>query len=208
MTREERGSGVDGRLKGIAMGAGTFADLGDTAFGTALWEHLIRREQVIRMETAMFLDRAPVEALGPGLVQRFGWSIAEDRAKRFVGHLVKQIMLALGHRIVPVKARVTRPGLFTTGARFAPRGTPPGRIRPAYETRGAWLSDQPLDPFEHWLDDTVRGRDGAPDPVRMTSLARDYGVEAPAASADPHRARLILGAALRPIVPRAVWEKG
>lgn len=203
----ERGD-LDKRLKGVSVtGAERFADLAETAFGRRLWDHLTARESVIRMETAVLLGRAPVEALGPGLVHDFGETIRDNRVKQLVGVMVKQIMLSLGYVFVRTGHRITRPGLFTTGALYRAEGLSPAGETRAHETRDAWLREIDKDAFEDWLDKRTTGDDGAPDPARLHRLARKHGVSVHQGNLNPAQLRLVIGAELRAVVPASEVRK-
>ena len=52
-----------------------FRDIYETDLGKALWVFLKRPDNVVRMETATFLERAAVEPLAPGLLVEFGMDV-------------------------------------------------------------------------------------------------------------------------------------
>src|SRR5258706_16462728 len=108
---------IDHRLERCTYDPQNFRDIAETDLGRELWNWLRRRETAIRMETASYLERSAVEPLGPTLVADFGPDIAEDRLKQVIGHMVRQIMEALGYELVQPGMRIAR-GMFTTGARY------------------------------------------------------------------------------------------
>src|SRR5688572_28188659 len=89
-----------------------FRDLAETELGAALWAFFRHQHNLIRMETATLLDRAAVEPLAGGLVDLFGHQVRDDRTKQMIGHMVRQIMEALGYEIDRSGLRITRPSLF------------------------------------------------------------------------------------------------
>ncbi|OCW58989.1 hypothetical protein [Hoeflea olei] len=87
--------------------------------GEAIWSFMNESENIIRMETATYLARPAVEPLSPGLLERFGNPIAEDRIKQMLGHMTRQIMERLGYRLERNGVRITRDGnIFTSASRY------------------------------------------------------------------------------------------
>ncbi|MGD9738432.1 MAG: hypothetical protein AB7U48_03440 [Bauldia sp.] len=105
-------------LKGLEYQPQNFRDLYETEVGRELWQFMKLPENVVRMETATFLDRAAVEPLAPGLLTEFGPEIAEDRIKQMIGHMARQIMEAIGYVIERPGLRITRESLFSSAARY------------------------------------------------------------------------------------------
>ncbi|MCU0882104.1 MAG: hypothetical protein MUF14_05485, partial [Hyphomonadaceae bacterium] len=95
-----------------------FRDLYETELGASVWRFLVQPDNRIRMETASYLGRAAVEPLAPGLVLEFGSEIGQDRIKQMIGHMVRQIMEAVGYKIDRPGLRITRESLFSSGARY------------------------------------------------------------------------------------------
>lgn len=67
------------------------------ALERALWEFLRRPDNIVRVETATSLDRAAVEALSSALVAEYGVEISAREVKQAIGHMVRQVMEALGY---------------------------------------------------------------------------------------------------------------
>lgn len=106
-----------------------FRALYQSNFGGAIWVFLRSSDNVVRIETATFLERPAVEPLAPGLLQEFEKHFSrcssEDLkiTKRMIGHMVKHIMEMIGYEVdraqgdngnVPVKANP----LFSSGSRY------------------------------------------------------------------------------------------
>src|ERR1700730_13045729 len=79
--------------------AQNFRHLSETDVGHAVWAFMKRPDNLVRMETATYLDRAAVELLAPGLLRMFGPEIAEDRLKQMIGHMARQIMEEMGFEL-------------------------------------------------------------------------------------------------------------
>ncbi len=100
-----------------------FTDLSDTPLGKALWRFLNERDNVLRMETASELGRPAVEALATRLLDRFGTEVENDRVKRMIGHMVRQVM-EKDFEMDGQNARVRTGGLFKRGTRYVRRSQP------------------------------------------------------------------------------------
>jgi hypothetical protein len=175
-----------------------FRDLFVTDLGKAIWEFLTRPDNVIRMETASYLDRAAVEPLSPGLVSEFGPEIGQDRIKQMVGHMVRQIMEALGHEIDRPGLRITRESLFSSGARYRRRDHLRDRsMRITPDQRQAWLERTAKSPFNQWLDRQVKGADGRLNLERLYEVARKYGIERRYDHLNAGQQRMNIGVMLR-----------
>jgi hypothetical protein len=137
-----------------------------------------RPDNVVRMETATYLDRAAVEPLAPGLLRMFGPEIAEDRLKQMIGHMARQIMEALGFELDRSGLRITRESMFTTAARYKePSGTRDRSMKITQEQRRAWMEKTAASPFNLWLDARVKNSDGSLDLDRLYKIASSYGIK-------------------------------
>jgi hypothetical protein len=98
-----------------------FTDLSDTKLGKSLWLFLNERDNVLRMETASELGRPAVEALATRLVENFRDEVDDNRVKRMIGHMVRQVM-DKDFEIDGPNARVRTGNLFKRGTRYKRRG--------------------------------------------------------------------------------------
>lgn len=199
---------TDRRLKTFSYEPQNFRDVAETDFGHALLAWLTHRDNVIRMETASYLERAAVEPLGPHLVQHFGAEIAEDRMKQFIGHMVRQIMEHLGYELAQPGMRIAK-GLFTTGARYQlPADSRDRSMRITPEQRQAWLQKTAESPFNVWLNSQVRNERGQLDLEKLYAVARRHGVERPERyeRLNPGQQRMTLGLQLRSRVKPEEYE--
>ncbi|GAA4247024.1 hypothetical protein GBZ26_05810 [Azospirillum formosense] len=185
-----------------------FRDLYETPVGQELWRFLNEPDNIIRMETAIYLERAPVEPLGPGLVAHFGEEISDDRCKQMIGHMVRQIVGTRGYTVDRSGLRITRLNLFTSGTRYksrSPDDTPDdtGKMHITREQREAWLRKTADSPFNRWLNTRVRNPDGSLNLDKLYDVARERGVPEPEryGHLNPGQQRMILGSMLRPKVP-------
>ncbi len=171
----------------------------------AIWDFLRRDDNLIRMETAVRLDRAPVEALSAQLIFEFGTSIDLQIVKQMIGRMVRQIMEKLGYEIERKSLRITRPCLFSSGASYRRKG----QIRDRSVRNSAdrtWLEGKG-DLFNRWVDGRVKGPDGELIVDSMEELAGRYGVKCPPREAvTPTEMRLLIGIMLRPIVPSSEYK--
>lgn len=175
-----------------------FRDLFETELGAGLWKFLIRPDNVIRMETASFLERAAVEPLAPGLVAEFGPDIAQDRIKQMAGHMVRQIMEAVGYEVDRPGLRITRQSLFSSGARYQPQNQSRDRtMKITPEQRQAWIERTAKSPFNIWLDQQVRTPDGKLNLERLYEVARQHGIEKRYDHLNPGQQRMNIGVMLR-----------
>src|ERR1039458_8353011 len=88
-----------------------FRDIHVEEYGQAIWQFLLRPENVVRMQTASYLDRPAVEPLSDGLLAEFGIEVKEDRVKQYIGHAVRQIMEACGYHLDRQNMRIVRANL-------------------------------------------------------------------------------------------------
>ena len=95
--------------------------------GKALWDYLREHDTLLRLETASYLGRPAVEAISPGLRERFGGAIAQHRIKRMIGHMVRQIMEARGYTLDRSGVTIRRHGnVFYSGSRYRRDPLPAG----------------------------------------------------------------------------------
>jgi hypothetical protein len=89
----------------------------------ALWQFLNDHDNLIRMETATYLERPAVEPLSPGLLARFGDEVREDRVKQMIGRMVRQVIEPGGYRIDRQNVRISKAAnMFVSGTRYLERG--------------------------------------------------------------------------------------
>jgi hypothetical protein len=108
-------------LKDLEYDSRHFRDISESALGKQLWPYLKLHDNLLRMETATALRRAAVEPLAQGLIRTFGPEISQDRLKQTIGHMVRQIMEALGYELDRQGLRISQPNLFTSGTRYKKR---------------------------------------------------------------------------------------
>jgi len=122
---------------------GTFSDISGTPLGQAIWGFLLQPHILGSLEVAGRLGAAPVSAISDellatfgdltggtpreqlerGLATRFpqGTSVSFDRSKQMLGHMIRQIMEALGYQLRSKNSPAKDPlGIFTTSARYEP----------------------------------------------------------------------------------------
>jgi len=202
-------------LDNFRYGLGKFNDLSHI-LTRALGAFVRRPDNVIRMETAVHLGRAPVEALSDPLIHEFGKEIAHPRIRQFIGQLVRQVMEFLGYEAEGEPLRITRLNVFSSGTRYRRPGHARDRsTKITAEERRAWLNEQQGDAFNRWLDAQVLKPDGTIDVDRLFGLADEWAVEYPAlailnASGAPKfpagQLRLVFGILLRGRVPPSEYE--
>lgn len=136
-------SQTDSCLIDLGYDPANFKEIGEAIIGHVLWQWLRRTDNVIRMETASYLERAAVEPLGPILLEEFGEDVAEDRIKQMIGHMVRQILAALGYELVQKGTTISK-GMFSTGARYQRADDRHDKsMRITREQREAWLARPP-----------------------------------------------------------------
>jgi hypothetical protein len=201
-------------LDDLVYGLSKFNDLPSILTG-ALEDFVRRHDNVIRMETAVSLGRAPVEALSDQLIHEFGKEIAHPRIRQFIGQLVRQVMEHIGYEADRGSLRITRLNVFSSGTRYRRACQARDRSVPiTSEERRAWLNDQQGDAFNRWLDAQVVKSDGTIDVERFLDLADEWGAEYPEGvilnAGTPkfpaERVRLLFGILLRGRVPPSEYE--
>jgi hypothetical protein len=182
-----------------------FRDLAEAPLGKELWEFLCFKHNIIRMETATVLERAAVEPLSEGLIREFSEAVRDDRVKQMIGHMVKQIMAARGYVVDRSALRITRPNLFSSGTtyRLSEAGARPMKI--TREQREAWIKNTKNSPFNVWLDQQVKDKQGILDLDRLYQLARAYGIEKRYDNLNAGQQRMNIGVQLRKLVDPSVY---
>ncbi len=105
----------------IQFNPGSFTDVFDpsSGIGPQLWKWLWRNENIVRMETACYLEKVAVEPLQPGLLSEFNVAeLRNPRVKQLIGRMVKQILRARGYHWVGKDYKLKRRDLFTTGSKY------------------------------------------------------------------------------------------
>jgi hypothetical protein len=183
-----------------------FRDLADTPLGQDIWAFLKRPTNLVRMETATFLERAAVEPLAPGLVREFGREIAQDRLKQMIGHMTRQILQALGYEVDRQGLRITRESLFTSATRYKRRNENRDRsMVVTREQRQAWLEKTAASPFNQWLERELK-ENGGFSLDKLYALARHYGIEKRYDHLNPGQQRMTIGIMLRNKVPVSDYD--
>ena len=195
-------------LKALGYDAQNFSDLYNTDLGRSIWDFMKCRDSLIRMQTATLLERAAVEPLGPELLMRYWPDIAQDRVKQMIGHMARQIMLAMGYELDTKGLRITRPGIFTTAARYRQ----PGQIRDktmkiTAKQRAAWAEKTANSHFNQWLDSKVKRKDGTLDLKALYAVAEEYGINQKYRHLNPGQQRMNIGNRLRKEVNPSVYSQ-
>lgn len=189
-------------LSHLVYDAQNFRDLAETPVGQDVWAFLKIRDNLVRMETATFLERTAVEPLAPGLAREFGPEIAQDRLKQMIGHMTRQIMGALGYEIDRQGLRITRESLFTTATRYRRRDEARDRsMTITREQRQAWLEKSADSPFNRWLDKQVKNHDGGLDLAKLYQVAEKFGIDKRYEHLNSGQQRMTIGGMLRKRVP-------
>ncbi|MER8639324.1 hypothetical protein [Mesorhizobium sp. M1365] len=183
-----------------------FRDLAETDLGRAIWSYLKEHDNQIRMETATLLERAAVEPLAAGLVAEFGEDVADDRTKQMIGHMVRQVMEALGYMPDRSALRITRPSLFTSGTTYRPMGSDPRAMKITREQREAWVKNTKNSAFNVWLNKQVRDENGDLLLDRLYAVAKKYGIEKRYDNLNPGQQRMNIGVQLRKLVDPKEYE--
>lgn len=193
-------------LKDLEYQSQNFRDLFESELGQEIWGFMKRPENVVRMETATFLERAAVEPLAPALLMEFGPDVGEDRIKQMIGHMARQVMEAIGYEVERPGLRITRESLFSSAARYRK----PGEIRDrsmkiTREQRDAWKEKTASSPFNRWLDQKVKRPDRSLDLDQLYAIARAYGIEKQYHHLNPGQQRMSIGIMLRKAVPESEY---
>lgn len=197
---------IDGRLADLRYDPQNFSDLFATV-GQQLWEFMRRYDNVIRMETATFLERAAVEPLGPFLLDEFGGEINQDRHRQMIGHMARQVMEALGYEVDRSSLRLTRPNMFTTATAYRRRGAARDRgMQITREQRERWAAETANSAFNRWLNGRVRRADGSLDLEALYATAKEFGVTQEYRHLNAGQQRMNLGSRLRNVVPPEIYE--
>jgi hypothetical protein len=183
-----------------------FRNIHETEYGQALWHFLLQPDNIIRMQTATYLDRAAVEPLSPGLLAEFGEDVAEDRVKQYVGHAVRQIMEACGYRLDRQGMRITRANLFTSGSRY--RSNEEKAMYISADSRKKWMEKTANSPFNSWLNRQVKNADGTLNLDKLYEVARRWHIEERYEHLNAGQIRMNIGVRLRKTVPVAEYSSG
>jgi hypothetical protein len=196
---------IDSRVSDLRYDPQNFSDLYQ-AVGPQLWDFMRRYDNVIRMETATFLDRAAVEPLGPYLLEEFGADVNQDRYRQMTGHMARQVMEALGYELDRSSLRLTRMNMFTTASAYKQRGDTKDRgMKITREQREAWAAKTASSPFNRWLDQQVREPSASMDLDALYKVAREHGVNQEYRHLNPGQQRMIVGSRLRAVVPTEAY---
>jgi hypothetical protein len=192
---------IDARVGDLRYDPQNFSDL-YKAVGPPTWDFMRRNDNVIRMETATFLDRAAVEPLGPFLLEEFGADVNQERYRQMIGHMARQIMEALGYEVDRPSLRLTRINMFSTAAGYRPKGDGRDRgMKITREQREAWAAKTANSAFNVWMDGQVKNADGSLNLDALYELARKYKIEQEYRHLNPGQQRMNIGSRLRARVP-------
>lgn len=99
---------------------GSFSDVFNTQLGQHLWTYLNEHDNIIRIETATFLERPAAEPLSPGLLATFGDAVRDNRIKQCIGNMIRQIIERRGYQIDRQNVRIPsdRGNMFTSATRY------------------------------------------------------------------------------------------
>jgi hypothetical protein len=197
---------IDGRLADLRYEPQNFSDLFATV-GQQVWDFMRRYDNVIRMETATFLERAAVEPLGPCLLDEFGAEINQDRHRQMIGHMARQVMEAIGYEVDRSSLRLTRLNMFTTATAYRRRGLARDRgMQITREQREKWASETANSDFNIWLNGRVRRADGTLDIEALYTTAKEFGVAHEYRHLNPGQQRMNIGSRLRSVVPPETYR--
>jgi hypothetical protein len=193
-------------LSGFRYRQGHFT-LGCSIVQDGLWNCVLRPENIIRMEAVTAVERPAVEALSEPLVSEFGREVAQPSIKQMIGHMARQVMVALEYEVDRERVRITRPGLFATGMTFRRPGQPRSRsVTVTAEHRREWLNTAETDEFNCWLDGIIANADGTTDLERLCGVAAKWEIKL--WGYRPILDRIKLGIILRGQVSPAEYESG
>jgi hypothetical protein len=178
MTVQKRQVAIARDLGTLKFDPGAFRAFATEDFAQAIWVCLKEPETCRRLEVATELGRPAVEVLSEVLVPRFGKGVDDPELKRMIGRMVAQIMVVLGYRIDKRDAKISRPGLFKVGVRYARTDGAGRRCRVADrrnrgEVLAKWIEK---DVLTHTLETWARDEQGHFDGARIDALAEANGV--------------------------------
>ena len=199
MSERQRDQHAGEPFEDLAYDPNKFRLFARMTFGQALWRFLKRPDNLVRMQTATYLKRPAVEPLSPGLLAEFGSKLGEDRIKQMIGHMVGQIMKAMGYELDAEGLRMTKPGLFSTGARYRTVDRHDGEraTRMTPKERQDWVRRHGGDRFNRWLDAEVQREDGSLDDTKLQAVAERYGIDEGPIEVGANYRRLNIGVCLR-----------
>lgn len=96
-----------------------FSTAYNTPLGQSIWILLNHNDQLIRMETAIYLRRPAIEAIQNVLLESFGDEVRDDFVKRMIGNMTRQILEARGYKHISTGARLLNQELFSTGSKYS-----------------------------------------------------------------------------------------
>jgi hypothetical protein len=105
----------------ISFDPGSFTDVFTltSAQTHAIWDWLWHDDNIVRMETASYLDKVAVAPLQPGLLADFDPEfIRRDRIKQMIGRMVRQLMEHRGYVWAGKDFKVAQGKLFSTGSKY------------------------------------------------------------------------------------------
>jgi hypothetical protein len=109
----------------IQYNPGSFSDVFNTEMGQRLWAYLNQQDNILRMETATFLERPAAEPLSPGLLATFGDAVRQDRIKQCIGNMIRQIIEPRGYQIDRQNVRIPADhNMFSSATRYKPNALP------------------------------------------------------------------------------------
>ena len=94
-----------------------FRSLANTCLGKELWIFLNDDIIVVGMKTATYLSKPAVSGIEEMLLDKFKEEVLDDRVKQMIGHMVRQIMEAIGY-VVEKRNVIIGYGLFSKGTRY------------------------------------------------------------------------------------------
>lgn len=199
---------IDNRVSDLQYDPQNFSDL-YKAVGQPIWDFMRRYDNVIRMETATFLDRAAVEPLGPYLLEEFGNDVNQDRYRQMIGHMARQVMEALGYELDRTSLRLTRINMFTTAAAYKPQGETKDRgMKITREQREAWAAKTASSDFNVWLNQKVQKADKSLNLDALYAVAKEFKIDQEYRHLNPGQQRMIIGSKLRAVVPQELYKQG
>ena len=113
------------RLELLYKPSPAFIQLSQEETAIELWRFLCKKDNIIRVETASFLKKPALEALGPVLYKNFNVFNEElveksvfDAYKKLAGNMMRQIMEHLGYKIDKTGVQVVNKTIFKTATRY------------------------------------------------------------------------------------------